>query len=153
MNDLSISPQDTATDESINTTQPQLDSLINLEAAIKEKIEKIEDLKNEMQPVREMLASYLENDPVYREHDKAAKDASKQKSATKKQLLSVPAGASIVEKLDTMKEEMRELQDGLSDNLREFQTTTGSSEIEGADGELRQIVYIAKLVRKTNLNR
>ena len=42
-----------------------------------------------------------------------------------------------------------ELNEGLSDYLREYQRLSGSNEIEGEDGELRTIVYVAKLVRKS----
>ena len=153
MDELNVEPQVVEAEVVESTREEAAQSVMSLEVAIKERIEKIEDLKAEMQPVKEMLASYLENDKVYMEHDKAAKAAAKQKSATKKQLLSIPAGRSIVEKLDAMKVDLNDLQEGLSYYLREFQMKTGANEIEGLDGELRQIVYVAKLVRKTNLNR
>ena len=142
------------TQQDIDTSKEQrLDTLLSIESAIKERISRIEQLKADMQPHKEMLASYLDNDPVYREHSEAAKAASKQKSATKKQLLSIPAGKALVDKLDLLKDEMKELQEGLSYYLKEYQQTTGANEIEGADGELRQIIYVAKLVRKTSLNK
>ena len=131
----------------------EAENLLLIDSAIKDRISKIEQLKADMEPHKEMLASYLENDQVYREHDKAAKAASKQKSLTKKQLLSVPAGKAIVDKLDALKDDLKELEEGLSYYLYEYQKLTGSKEVEGSDGELRQIVYMAKLVRKTNLNR
>ncbi len=131
----------------------EAESLLAIDAAIKDRIVKIDELREAMKPQKEMLQSYLENDPVYQEHSKIAKDAAKQKSLTKKQLLMIPAGRALVEKLDTMKEDMRELQEGLSHYLYEYQRMTGTNEIEGADGELRQIVHMAKLVRKTNLNK
>jgi hypothetical protein len=131
----------------------EAETLLSIEAAVKDRITRIEKLKEDMEAPKEMIQSYLENDSVYREHTEAAKAAAKQKSATKKQLLSQTTGRALVEKLDTLKAEMAELQEGLSYYLREYQQATGSNEIEGADGELRQIVYVAKLVRKTSLNK
>ena len=154
MNDLSVEPQKVSEDAQVTgVVQPRLESLLLIEEAIKDRISKIENLKKEMEPHKEMLVSYLENDPVYREHNEAAKKATKQKSATKKQLLSVPAGRAIVEKITELKSDLSELEEGLSYYLREFQAATGANEIEGLDGELRQIVYMAKLVRKTQLNK
>jgi hypothetical protein len=65
----------------------------------------------------------------------------------------VPQGKNLEEKVITTKEELKEVEEALSYYLREYQRLTGSNEFEGSDGELRQIVYMAKLVRKTNLNR
>ena len=56
-------------------------------------------------------------------------------------------------KVDELKSELKEAQEALSSYLAEYQKLTGSSEIEGEDGELRKIVYVAKLVKKTNLER
>jgi arginine/lysine/ornithine decarboxylase len=119
----------------------------------KDRIARLEELKEQLTPHKEMLASFLENDEKYREATKLAKEASQQKSAVKKHLLSTPQGKNLEEKVITVKEEMKEVEEALSYYLREYQRLTGSNEFEGSDGELRQIVYIAKLVRKTNLNR
>jgi hypothetical protein len=58
-----------------------------------------------------------------------------------------------LDKVTVLKNELKEAQEALSSYLADFQRLTGVSEIEGEDGELRQIVYVAKLVRKTNLER
>ncbi len=60
-----------------------------------------------------------------------------------------PHVADVANKLKTLKSERAELEDGLSDYLREYQRLSGSNEIEGDDGQVRQIVYVAKLVRKS----
>lgn len=141
-------------DKKVDAPQQQaLDQLLTVESAIKQRISAIEKLKADIQPHKEMLSSYLDNDPAYRETVAVAKKATQQKSAIKKQLLSIPEGKNLVDKINTMKEEMRELDEGLSYYLREYQRITGASEFEGEDGELRQIVFVAKLIRKTNLNK
>lgn len=133
--------------------KPQVDELFTVESAIKEHMSQIEKLGDELKPVKEMLDDYLDNDPTYRERTELAKKASQLKSQTKQQLLKQPNAVQLVEKIKTMKEEMKGLNEALSYYLREFQRLTGANEFEGSDGELRQIVYIAKLVRKTNLNK
>ncbi len=106
-----------------------------------------------MQPVREMLNDYLENDPIYREHTDLAKKATQVKSATKKQLMSTPNAKELDGKIRTMKQDIKDAEEALSYYLREYQRITGANEFEGEDGELRQIVSVAKLVRKTNLQK
>lgn len=127
--------------------------LQNIQTQINLNIAKIERLKEEMQPVKEMIESYLENDPEYMELVKRAKEASTEKGARKKELLSTPNGKSMEEKLNKLKEEQKEANDMISQLLSEWRQTTGANEFEGPDGELRTIVMVAKLVRKTNLNR
>ena len=50
---------------------------------------------------------------------------------------------------ETYQEHDKIAKEGLSDYLREYQRLSGSNEIEGEDGELREIVYTAKLVKKS----
>jgi len=137
------------------TTAPngEVVNLLTIEEQVKARIEQMDKIKEAMQPHKEMLDSYLSNDPTYVEHSNLAKKAAQVKSATKKQLLSAPTGANLVDKINLLKDEMKDVQEALSYYLREYQRLTGSNEFEGTDGELRQIIYSAKLVRKTQLNR
>lgn len=131
----------------------EAETLMTIDAAIKERITRVEEKKNEIRPQREMLTSYLENDEAYRQTSEVAKKAAQQKSGIKKQLMATPQGQALSEKLQMLKDELIELEDGLSYYLREYQRITGANEFEGADGELRQIKLSAKLIRKTDLNR
>jgi hypothetical protein len=49
-----------------------------------------------------------------------------------------------------MKEELADLQDSLSDYLREYQRTTGSNVFVGDNGEELEIVHVTKLVRRNS---
>lgn len=129
------------------------DELLTIESSIKEHMSQIEKLGEELKPVKEMLNDYLDNDPTFRERTELAKKATQLKTQTKQLLLKQPNAVQLVEKIKTMKEEQKGLQEALSYYLREYQRLTGANEFEGSDGELRQIVYTAKLVRKTNLNK
>jgi ribosomal 50S subunit-associated protein YjgA (DUF615 family) len=137
-------------DDQATTEQNEL---LSVERAIKEHIVQIEKLKEETQPQKEMLESYIENNETYKKVADIAKKAATEKGKIKKELLKNPTQAAIVEKLKEAKEEAKGLQEALSYYLREYQRLTGANEFEGEDGELRQIVYVAKLVRKTNLEK
>ena len=91
----------------------------------------------------------FENDETFKKHSDVAKEAARIKSNTKQQILKQPQVADVNEKVKSMQSQLKENQDALSEYLREYNRLTGITEIEGNDGEIRQIIYIAKLIRKT----
>lgn len=134
----------------VEDPKPDPTVLGDLENLIKGHISGIDTRKEELKKIKEMLGDILVNDPTYQEHEKLAKDANKVKSATKAQLLKAPNAAELANKIKTMAAEVKEMDAALSDYLREYQRMTGSNEIEGADGQVREIVYVAKLVKKSS---
>ncbi len=124
--------------------------LLELETTIKNHIADIDRRKSELKKQREMLESALGNDETYRTHNDAAKAAAKVKAKTKFQILQLPENKQLAEKVHELAAEAKELDGALSDYLREYQRMSGSSEIETADGEVREIVYVAKLVKKSS---
>lgn len=127
--------------------------VLEMERAIKLRISALERFKEEMKPLKEMLESTLEADLEYAELSEAAKEAARKKTVKKKELLNSSAGKEILQKLKALNDTVKENRESLSYYLQEYSRVTGAKEIEGDDGELRQIVYVAKLVRKTNLQR
>lgn len=127
--------------------------LMNLESMIKTHITNIDRYKTELKKRKEMLNDTFLNDPTYQEHDKDVKDAAKIRNATKSQLMKQPAAADLSAKVKEMSAELKETQDALSDYLREYMRMSGANEIEGEDGDIRDIVYIAKLVKRSSKNR
>lgn len=127
-------------------------SLLDIQDAINTRLKKLETLKEDLRPHKEMLDSIFANDDDFNEKNEIAKNASKAKSESRKRILRQPQAADLNAKMEDIKNEGKELQEALSYYLREYQRMTGANEFESEDGELRQIVYIAKLVRKTNLN-
>jgi hypothetical protein len=124
--------------------------LSDLESLIKSHIRGLDTRRNDLKKVREMVNDALVNDSTYRDHEKAAKEAAKLKSATKSQILKMPANAQMVSKAQELSAEIKEMDDALSDYLREFQRISGSNEIETDDGQVREIVYTAKLIKKSS---
>lgn len=122
----------------------------NLESSIKEHIASIDKGKSELKKLKEMLSDTYANDPTYMEHDKAVKEATKIRTKTKSELLKQPAAADLAGKVRDLSGELKDLQAALSDYLREYMRLSGSNEIEGDDGEVREIVYVAKLVKRSS---
>jgi len=132
-----------------DTQQNSVQVLTDLESMIKTAIGQIDSKKAELNKLNEMTTSFLEQDSTYQEHEKAAKDAAKIKNKTKSELLKQPSVAQTIAKAKELKAELKETQDGLSDYLREFQRMSGSNEITDDNGDVRDIVYTAKLVKRS----
>ena len=122
--------------------------IIELEGSIKGHLSAIDRLSEELKKHREMLEDIFTNDSTYQQHSEQAKEATKIKTKTKQQILKQPHVADISNKVKDMRSELKELKEALSDYLREYQRLSGVNEIEGDDGEIREIVYVAKLVKK-----
>lgn len=124
--------------------------LLDLEQLIKTHISNIDKGKSELKKQREMLTSTLENDETYRLHNEEAKKAAKIKAQTKYQIMQHPQNKQLAEKVRGIAQDIKEADAALSDYLREYERMSGSSEIETDDGEIREIVYVAKLVKKSS---
>lgn len=144
--------EDASKDEAGDMVGDDVMSLLDIQDAINSRLKRLQNLKEDIRPHKEMLDSIFANDEDYAQKNEIAKKASKDKGEAKKRVLRQPQAAELNAKIEEIKEEGRELQESLSYYLREYQRVTGANEFESDDGELRQIVYIAKLVRKTNLN-
>ncbi len=139
---------DEPTDE---PTSDKSDQYLIIDRAIKERIARVDKLKEEIRPHKEMLDLTLENDQNYSEKFQDSKKASKELMIVKKDIMNRPQVKQIVSKIKELRDELKETQEALSDYLREYQRMTGSNQFEGTDGELRTIVFSAKLIRKTSL--
>lgn len=123
--------------------------VIELENMIKSHLASIDKIEQEYSKHRDMLEDIFNNDTTYKEQAQKAKEAARIKNNTKQEIMKQASVATLAQKVKDMKREMNELQTALSDYLREFQRISGMNEIEGDDGEMREIIYIAKLIRKS----
>lgn len=133
-------------DETADTNGASI--LLDLEQTIKNHIAGIDSRKSELKKKREMLESALLNDETYRLHNEDAKKAAKIKGATKLQILQLPANKQLNADVKELQAEVKEMDGALSDYLREFMRLSGANEIETDAGDIREIIYIAKLIKK-----
>lgn len=132
-----------------NSTVESGEIIINMESMIKSHISSIDRLAGEIKKHKQMLYDIFANDPTFQAHDKEAKQASKVKATTRAQILKRPQAADLQNQIKGMQSEASQLKGALSDYLQEYQRLSGVNQIEGDDGEVREIVYIAKLVKKS----
>lgn len=135
--------------EPSSSSSDQATVLLSLEQLIKSHIASLDRLREESRKHKQMLEDAFLNDPVYQEHLKIAKEATKQKSTTKQQIMRQPANVMLSNKIKEMTTELKDKQMALSDYLLEYQRMTGVNEIEGEDGEVREIVNSAKVIKKS----
>ncbi len=138
-------------EEPVSTTN-SVDMLLNMENMIKSHLSEIGTLEIELDKNKGLLDSIFKNDETFQKHDTAAKEAGRIKTATKQQILKQPQAAELNDKVKSYKSQIAELQDALSDYLREYQRMSGIDTIEDNDGEVRRIVYVAKLVKNSSYN-
>lgn len=123
--------------------------LVEMEGMIKNYIASIDKLQAEVKKQKEMLDDIFNNDPTYQQQAEAAKQAGKIKAQTRAEILKRVQAKELNERIKSMRSEAKEQQGALSDYLQEYQRISGVNEIEGEDGEIREIVYVAKLIKKS----
>ena len=121
--------------------------LFTLENLIKTHISHIESVRVELAKHSEMLTDILNNDTVYKEIADQIKEMNKKKMDAKQNILKVPSNASLNQKVKDMKQEVKELKQALSGYLQQYQKIADTDQIESEDGEVRQIVFDARLIK------
>lgn len=135
--------------QEVDTTN-QATVLLSLEEMIKHHIASIDKLSDEVKKHRQMFADAFENSEAYREAEKKVKEASKDKGTTREQILKQPAMQSLGSKIKDLNTDLKEKKGALSDYLLEFQRLSGLNEIEDLEGQVREIINNAKLIKRTS---
>lgn len=121
--------------------------LLSITEMINSSLASIERLEKEAKKYGEMLQGIFDNDPTYLEHTKLAKEAQRVKSTTKQQLMKMPNAADLAGKVKDFRDQIKELRVGMSDYLQEYAKLSGSTDFEDGEGNVRKIVYVARLVK------
>lgn len=125
----------------------EVTSLFTVENLIKTHVSHIESVKLELHKHAEMMNDVLNNDEGYKKAADEVKELTKKKTEAKQNVLKSPANASLNQKIKDMKQELKELNIALSNYLQQYQKLADTDQIESEDGEVRQIVYSARLVK------
>lgn len=121
--------------------------LITITNLIQSYIGNLDRASDELKAHKQMLQDSFGNDPTYREQDEKVKEVTKVRNATKQQILKQPTLRELAEKVKEMTQSVKDMREALSSYLQEYAKMTGTKEFEDAAGELREIVYTARLVR------
>ncbi len=133
-------------DEQKQTPQAVTD-LFTIENLIKTHVTHIETVKTELGKQVESFNDVCANDKIFKELLDQGKELNKKKAEAKQNILKSPANASLNQKIKDMRQELKELKNALSNYLQQYQKIADTDQIESEDGEVRQIVYSAHLVK------
>ncbi len=125
-------------------------NLLNIESLIKNHDQHLDTLSKELRTQKEMLDAILDNDEEYRTSATEANKYAKLKTVAKQKVLKRPEAVTLVDKIKDYQAQIKELRVALSDYLSQYVVISGTNQIEGSDGVLRQIVYTAKLAKKAD---
>jgi hypothetical protein len=134
-------------DGSRHATPAATSSLLNLESLINGYIVDLEKLQEKMKTQREMFNDAFNNDAEYSQIMAKVKDANRVKSAAKQRIMKLPNVVELANKMREYKDEIKDIQEGLSSYLQQYQQLSGNNQITNDNGEVRQIVNTAKLVK------
>ncbi|KKS84457.1 MAG: hypothetical protein UV59_C0019G0032 [Candidatus Gottesmanbacteria bacterium GW2011_GWA1_43_11] len=110
----------------------------------------IEKSKEEFKQLKEMHDSALMNNTVYVEADKAVKDTTNKRKLVANQLIKQPGMAETIGKMKTIKEQIKENEESLANELMEYYRTAGVTEIEDENGQVQEFVISIRLKPKVN---
>ncbi len=125
----------------------QAQTILNIESLINTATVRLDEISKQLQEQKGMIDALLENNAEYQEIEKEAKKQAKLKTSAKQNVLSSPEAKSTLDKLKENQMQAKELKIALSDYLAQYVTLSGTNQIEGPDGVVRQIIYTAKLVK------
>lgn len=133
-----------------NSAEDNSTIITSLDELIKSHISSIDRLQEEQKKLRDMLADGLNSDAAFKEVMDKVKEVNKAKAQARGQIMDRPGIIEVANKLKSLNAEVKEKQMSLSDYLLEYQRLTGANQIEGTDGDIREIIHLAKLVKKGN---
>ena len=125
----------------------QAQTILNIESLINTATVRLDEISRQLQEEKGMIDALLENNAEYQEIEKEAKKQAKLKTSAKQNVLSSPEAKSTLDKLKENQMQAKELKIALSDYLAQYVALSGTNQIEGPDGVVRQIIYTAKLVK------
>lgn len=128
--------------------QNQAELVVSLTNLINSNLSEISNIEAEMSKTKEMVDSVLSNDSTYVAHAEAAKEASRVKTNTKKEIFKRPDVRHVVEKLNELKANLTDTKEELSNYIQEYASASGQNYFEAEDGTIQEIVYVAKLRKK-----
>lgn len=124
-------------------------TLLNLTNMINTSLSTTERVKEEKSKLSEMLKGLLDNDPSYLEASEQAKTAGKTKGLAKKQVLKMPQASDLESKIKELAKHLKDINTQMSMYLADYARASGQTTFEDPSGEVREIVYVARLVKKS----
>jgi len=142
MDDTITGPTTTpiTTDQTVAPTAFDINAYNATLETVRRRMTIIEKSKEEFKKLKEMYDSALMNNTVYVEADKAVKDTTNKRKLVANQLIKQPGMAETIGKMKAIKEQIKENEESLANELMEYYRTAGVTEIEDENGQVQEFV-------------
>lgn len=121
---------------------------LELESMIKRYLDEVDKLRDQIKTQKEMLNQTVENDAGFSEEDSKVKEARKVVSALRQKIMKQPAVVDAVDRMKTLKEDMKDVLDTISALAEQYQEVAKTNQIVQDDGQVLEIVRNYKIIRK-----
>lgn len=115
---------------------------------VRRRIGILEKSKDEIKKLKEMYNDIFINDNNFNEADKVVKDTMKKRKDVQSQLAKKPAAVDLNGKIKGLKEQIKDNETSLSDELMEYYKVSGVTEIEDENGTVHEFAINIKLKPK-----
>jgi DNA repair ATPase RecN len=112
---------------------------------IAKRLKIIEELTDELNVLKEMYESALENDPAFQEVQEIEEKAKTEIKQKKSLVTSNTEYIRLAEQVKEKRTEIAEAKDALAQELADFYREQGTLEIEDHNGNIKKIKFSAKL--------
>ncbi len=139
-------------DDSAESEEPAAEnageSQINLESLINRYLKDLDSVREKIKMQKTMLDDAFNNDAGYAQANSKVKDATKIRNGIKQKIQKQPAIVNVISEINSLKDEMKDVQEGLSQYLQQYQLQSGNNQFTGEGGEVLEIVISRRVVRK-----
>lgn len=114
--------------------------------SIQKRITSIEELREQMKVAQEAIKNALDNDSMYQDIVKQAKEVNLKKKKIRDDIVNQAENREFVEKIKDVKEEISTLEELLSYELVEYSQQNNTDMIQGNDGFVRKFKIRVQLL-------
>lgn len=115
---------------------------------IKKRLKIIAELQEEVNKMKSVYEESLEDNPTYQEIQKVEERFKEETKDKKQKVRLAPAIMALDNDLKDLRKQIRENKEVLSAELVEHYRETGSMEVTDSEGNVKRIIFSAKLVAK-----
>jgi chromosome segregation ATPase len=119
-----------------------------VQALIERLCSQLDEVKEKQKETRQSLTNVFANDQQLSEFENQAKNASKAFKQRKTELQQTPEAKQLSAKLKEMSEEVKDIEDSLTNHLISYFQMTGTKSFSTLTGEEREFKVLAKLLPK-----
>ena len=125
-------------------------SILEIESIVNRFLGDQDKLRQTIKAQKEMYNASFENDAQFSEKNEDMKKLKKEVTAIKQRIVKQPEVVVVNNRINELKEEIKDMQEALTGYLQQYQKVSGTNQFMTEDGEVIEIVNLIKLVRKSS---